>query len=82
MINSTVVLWKKENNKKKEIGIFTDLSKAFDTIYHKILIIKLENYVVKGINLQWLQSQIESRKKFIAYENFSKSDISVSYGVR
>ena len=53
------------------LGIFIDLSKAFDTVDHKILITKLENYGVKGTNLQWIKSFLENRKQFIAYENFS-----------
>ena len=53
--------------------IFIDISKAFDTVDHKILITKLENYGVKGTNLQWIKSFLENRKQFIAYENFSTS---------
>ena len=53
--------------------IFIDISKAFDTVDHKILITKLENYGVKKTNLQWLKSFLENRKQFIAYENFSTS---------
>ena len=61
--------------------IFMDLSKAFDTVYHKILITKLENHGVKGTNLQWFKSYLENRKQFIAYENFSTPSINISCGV-
>ena len=63
------------------LGIFIDLSKAFNTVDHKILITKLENYAVKGTNLQWLKSYLENRKQFIAYENFSTSYMNISFGV-
>ena len=44
------------------LGVFIDLSKAFDTVDHKILIARLKNYGIKGINLLWFKGYPENRK--------------------
>ena len=60
-------LYQSFDESKFTLGIFIDLSKAFDTVDHKILTKKLELYGIKDCNLRWFESYLSNRKKFITY---------------
>ena len=46
---------------KLNIGVFIDLSKAFDTLSHNILIRKLQKYGIRGTSLKWFESYLKDR---------------------
>lgn len=53
------------NEKKKVVGLFLDLSSAFDTVDHEILIKKLVYYGITGKNLQLFKSYLQNRYQFV-----------------
>ena len=51
------------DEKNYNIGIFIDLSKAFDTINHTILLNKLYCYGIRGVNYDWFKNYLNERKQ-------------------
>ena len=68
-------------NKKFTIGIFLDLSKAFDTVDHSILLDKLEYYGIRGITLKWFKSYLSDRKQIVKFYEYRSSMNTISCGV-
>ena len=56
------------------IGVYLDLSKAFDTIDHDILLYKLDYYGFRGIVLDWFRDYLSNRTQYVSYNN-NKSDL-------
>ena len=69
------------DNKEYTLGVFIDLSKAFDTVNHDMLLAKLEHYGVRGNSLKWFESYLSDRKQFVSYNNYHSSQQLVRCGV-
>ncbi|XP_057305630.1 uncharacterized protein LOC130646135 [Hydractinia symbiolongicarpus] len=54
---------------------FIDLSKAFDTVGHSILLSKLPSFGIHDNELKWFTDYLFNRKQQVVYEN-SKSNVS------
>ena len=61
------------DNTKEFSVIYTDFSKAFDSVPHDLLLFKLGKYGISGINWQCLRSFLRGRKQRVMVNNkFSK----------
>ena len=60
--------------KKITCSIYLDISKAFDTVNHQLLLKKLDRYGVRGLPLEILKSYLSNRHQYTSISgNFSSS---------
>ena len=63
------------------VGVFLDLSKAFDTVDHNILLDKLEHYGIRGVALDWVRSYLSNRLQFVQFNGQCSSPQTICCGV-
>ena len=83
--NSLVVIleqWKRALDKGEYVSaLFMDLSKAFDTINHDLLILKLKAYGFSKETLKLMKSYLKNRKQKVQINNKFSSERDVIAGV-
>ena len=62
-------------------AVFLDLTKAFDTVDHQILLSKLSAYGLSGNSLQWFSSYTTDRKQRTFCGNKISNELPVTHGV-
>ena len=68
-------------NDKSAVGVFIDLSKAFDSLDRDYLCAKLEYYGVRDVELQWFSSYLNSRKQCVRFKDEFSSVLPTNFGV-
>lgn len=59
----------------KVVGIFMDLTKAFDSISHKILLNKLKNIGLPNLQLKWFESYLLNRKQYVEITSIKDNQV-------
>src|SRR3989442_97744 len=81
LLNSVDDILNSLNDKQYVAGIFFDLSKAFDSIDHSILLVKLDCYGIRGTMLNWFRSYLSNRSQYTKINDASSNLCPVAYGV-
>ena len=81
LIKTVKDLAKSMNHGEQIDGILLDFSKAFVKEYHQKLLLKREDYGIRGRNLQWIKKFRENRTKNVAVAGVTLSLSAVNSGV-
>ena len=69
------------SNREHIIGVFMDLSKAFDTLDHKTLIHKLKSYGIRGLALSWFSDYLSNRQQYVVFAYVESQRLNITCGV-
>ena len=67
---------------KISILVLLDLSAAFDTVDHEILLDRLENWVrLSGTVIEWFGCYLQDRNYFVSIGNYTSDQTNMTCGV-
>ena len=81
MVDLIDEITKAVDEEKYAVSIFLDLSKAFDTVNHSILLSKLDLYGIRGNENQWFRSYLSNRKQKVFVNGVESNFLLLNSGV-
>ena len=69
------------NNDRHTISIYLDLSKAFDSVNHKILLNKLDHYGIRDVALNFFKSYLSNRQQHTIVNGKASELLTIPCGV-
>ena len=74
-------LVKQMDQSRVPINIYIDLSKAFDTLNHEILLSKLTHYGIVNIEHRLFRSYLTNRQQYVEFGDAQSYSLTMSTGV-
>ena len=81
LVNLTDFLYEKLDNSETAAVVFLDLSKAFETVNHQILLDKLYRYGIRGVAYNLIRSYLSERKQCVKSGNHFSVFMDIECGV-
>ena len=72
---------KNSDEGKVNLSIFLDLKKAFDTVDHKTLLLKLRKYGIESISYNWFISYLTNKEQFCYFDGDNSGRRILKYGI-
>ena len=69
------------DSEQRNIAVYLDFSKAFETVNHNILMSKLRHHGVRGVMQSWFESYLSNRKQYVSIKNCRSSMSNITLGV-
>ena len=69
------------DQKLHAIGVFIDLKKAFDTINHELLLLKLQCYGIRGVVNEWISNYLTNRRQYVQINEYASDFLNIRCGV-
>ena len=57
------------------------MQKAFDTVDHQILLVKLNHYWIRGVSNDWFKSYLSNRNQYVSINGYESSLAVINCGV-
>ena len=63
-------------------GVFVDFCrKAFDTVDHQMLLVKLDHYGIRGVSNDWFKSYFSNRNWYVSINGYESGLVALNCGV-
>lgn len=81
LLHLTDQIYSALDNNEFALSVFLDLSKAFDTVNHEVLLSKLSRYGFQADVYKWFKSYVVNRSQFVYFSNCMSNKNVMTCGV-